>query len=267
MAKRPLALITGASAGLGLEFAKQLAAKGIDLVLSARRLDRLEALAETLSAEHKVKVSCFALDLSLPDAVDQLEAAMSAQRWRFDWVVNNAGYGLTGTFSSRTWEEHQAFLRVLLEVPTRLTHLVLPRMQKRGYGRVVNVASLAGLVPSTAGHTLYGAVKSYLVRFSQSLAQELEGSGVNVSALCPGFTYTEFHDVNATRAKVSRLPRFMWQDAETVVRCGIQAVEQGEVICVPGRWNQFVRAVTKALPEQLALRLVKSKSDEFRSVD
>jgi uncharacterized protein len=261
------ALITGASAGLGAEFARQLAAKGVHLVLTARRVDRLEALGQELVDQFGIEVTVLGLDLAQPDAVDDLVAQLEAQDLHIDWLVNNAGYGLTGNFESRSWDEHADFLRVLLEAPLKLTHRLLPAMRKRGFGRVVNVSSLAGLVPSTAGHTLYGAVKSALVRFSQALGQECASAGIHVLALCPGFTLTEFHDVNGTRPKVSKMPKFMWMDAATVVRQGIQSVEAGDLVRTNGLWNAAVHRLTRLLPESWSLKLVAGRAKDFRSQD
>lgn len=261
------ALITGASAGLGAEFARQLATRKIPLVLTARRADRLEALAEQLRAAHGIDVQVLVADLAEPAAVPELLLQLQQRGLHISWLVNNAGYGLTGHFLSRSWDEHAQFLRVMLEVPVALCHGLLPAMRDAGFGRIINVSSLAGLVPSTAGHTLYGAVKSALIRFSQALAQELRGSGVHVSALCPGFTLTEFHDVNGTRPMVSKMPGFMWMDASTVVRQGIEAVERGRMVRLNGVWNRFVYGLTKLLPDALSLRLVASRARDFRSTD
>ena len=261
------ALITGASAGLGAEFARQLAAQRIPLLLTARRTDRLQALAAELVDAHGIDVQVLALDLAEVDAVKELLAQIEQRKLPVAWLINNAGYGLTGHFLSRSWDEHQQFLRVLLEVHLQLSHALIPAMRVRGFGRVINVSSLAGLVPSTAGHTLYGAVKSALIRFSQSLAQELRGTGVHVSALCPGFTLTEFHDVNGTRGMVSKMPKFMWMDAQTVVRQGIAAVQRGKIVSLNGIWNRFVYGLTKLLPDALSLKLVASRAKDFRSTD
>jgi hypothetical protein len=254
------ALVTGASAGIGAAFARALASRGADLVLTARRADRLEALARELAAAHGVAARAVAADLADPAARRRLIADAGA----VDILVNNAGYGQPGHYEDAPWAEHRDFIEVMTTAYAELAHAALPHMQAQGYGRIVNVASVAGLVPGSAGHTLYGATKAFLVSFSQSLAAENEGRGVRVSALCPGFTYSEFHDVNGTRGLVSALPRYMFMTAEAVVDGAIAAVERGHVVYVPGRWNKFVVWLAKALPRPWAAAMVKSQSRRFR---
>jgi len=262
--KGKTALITGASAGIGAEFARQLAAKGADLVLVARRLDRLQALANELSASAGIKVQVETLDLSDAASCQTLAARLSAAGIPVDILVNNAGFGLPGSFVSQPWNAHLESLQVLLIAPTELTRHLLPAMLDRRYGRVVNVASLAGLVPASAGHTTYGAIKSYLIRWSASLSMEVKSKGVNVLALCPGFTYTEFHDVNGARKLVSRLPKFMWMDAKTVVRQAIAAMERGDAVLINGNWNNFVAGFSKYLPNFIGSWLVNRQAKNFR---
>jgi uncharacterized protein len=258
------ALITGASAGIGAEFARQLAAKGADLVLVARRLDKLQALANELRASAQIKVRCEAFDLSDAASCQTLATRLSDAGVNVDILVNNAGFGLPGSFASQPWAAHLESLQVLLIAPTELTRHLLPGMLKRGFGRVINVASLAGLVPASPGHTTYGAIKSYLIRWSASLSMEVKSKGVNVLALCPGFTYTEFHDVNGARKLVNRLPKFMWMDAKTVVSQGLVAMERGDVVLVNGKWNNFVAGFSKYLPNFIASWLVNRQAKNFR---
>lgn len=258
------ALITGASAGIGAEFARQLAAKGADLVLVARRLDKLQALANELSASAKIKVRCEALDLSDATSCQTLATRLSEAGVNVDILVNNAGFGLPGSFASQPWAAHLDSLQVLLIAPTELTRHLLPGMLKRGFGRVINVASLAGLVPASPGHTTYGAIKSYLIRWSASLSMEVKNKGVHVLALCPGFTYTEFHDVNGARKLVNRLPKFMWMDAKTVVSQGLVAIERGDAVLVNGKWNNFVAGFSKYLPNFIGSWLVNRQAQNFR---
>lgn len=264
---RPLSLVTGASAGIGTAFARQLAALGHDLVLVARREERLQMLAAELRERHASVVHVMPTDLAEPTAPGRLCEALTREGLAIDWLINNAGYGVPGTFEASDWTTHAKFLQVLLSAPTELAWRLLPGMQARGYGRIVNVASLAGHVPGTAGHTLYAASKAYLIKFSQSLALENRGRGVHVCALCPGFTYSEFHDVTGTRDLVSRLPRFMWQRAEVVVRDGIEAVDRGEIVHVTGRANRVIKALAKAAPDRLALWLSARESRRYRQLD
>lgn len=258
-------LITGASAGIGEACAREWAQQGWDLILTARRTERLQALADKLRSEFDCDAAVISADLADPLAPSALVQTIEARGLTVDGLINNAGYGVPGAFLSAPWRTHADFLRVLLWAPTELTYLLLPGMQQRRFGRIVNVASLAGLVPSTAGHTLYGAAKSYLIRFSQSLAQEAAEHGVHVLALCPGFTYSEFHDVNGMRSTVAKMPGYVWMDAVTVAAQAYLASEQGRMILVNGRWNRFVAALVKLLPESVALSLARRQAHRFRN--
>lgn len=264
---RPLTLVTGASAGIGAAFARDLAIRGHDLVLTARRVDRLESLADELRTKHGTTVTVLPADLAVPDAVHRLCDTLAERGLEVDWLINNAGYGLTGTFEASDWSAHEAFIRVLMTAPAELVWRLLPGMRRRGYGRIINVASLAGHVPSSAGHTLYAASKAYLIKFSQSLALENRHLGVNTCALCPGFTWSEFHDVTGTRDLMNKLPGFMWQTAEEVVREGVDAVERGEVVHVTGRVNRLIKALMKLLPDRLTLWLSAKESRRYRALE
>ncbi|HEX6613561.1 MAG TPA: SDR family oxidoreductase [Rhodanobacteraceae bacterium] len=261
---RPRALVTGASSGIGAAFARELAGRGCDLVLTARREDRLQALARELGMKYDVDAQVLVADLAQPDACAKIADALAQRGLRIDILINNAGYGVPGSFVASDWRTHEDFMRVLMLAPTELCHRLLPAMRERGQGRIVNVASLAGLVPGTPGHTLYAASKAYLIAFSQSLGLENRAHGVNVCALCPGFTYSEFHDVTGARGKVSKMPRWMWMDAGRVVREGLDAVERGAIVYVPGRINRTIRRLFKLLPDRLALKLIARRSKHFR---
>jgi hypothetical protein len=245
------ALITGASSGIGEAFADVFAAEGFHLVLTARREDRLAAIAERLRQQHGVTVSVIAADLARPDAAARICDELAARGITVDALVNNAGYGLPGTYTSSPWARQLALMQVMVVSLAELTHRLVPPMVERGYGRVLNVASLAGLVPAPAGHTLYAASKAFVVRFSEALSQEVASAGVHVTALCPGFTRSEFHDVTGTRATVSRLPAWMWMDAPTVARQGYEAVMQGVPVYVNGRVNTTIATLVKYLPHGL----------------
>ena len=257
------ALVTGASAGLGAAYARQLAARGADLVLTARREDRLAALADELRAGGRW-VQVVPADLSRPEAPAALMATLERP---VDLLVNNAGFGLPGTYDATSWTQQRDFIQLMLTACAELAHRSLPGMRERGWGRIVNVASLAGIVPGSAGHTLYGATKAFLISFSQSLAAEGEGAGVRAQACCPGFTYTEFHDVNGTREQAREMPEALWMQADAVVRGSLDALEDGPVVYVPGRLNKTIARAARVIGPEAASRLFAKQSKKFRKVD
>jgi len=250
-------LITGASAGIGAALARVCAARGHDLILTARREGPLQALAEDLAAAHGVAATAVVADLAEPNAPGRLFEAIAARRLRVDGLVNNAGFSRTTGFLATDPADHAAMIRVMLTAPVELSRLALPDMVARGWGRVLNVASLAGQMPATGGDTLYGPIKSFLIKASQGLWLETQGTGVNVTALCPGYTYTEFHDVNGSRAQVSAAyPKWMWMDADRVARIGWDAVEANRPRVTPGVANNVLAALGGLLPDALALKMV-----------
>ncbi len=259
------ALVTGASSGIGAAIAREYARRGKPLILTARREDRLLALADELHAQAPCTV--LAADLADPGVPAALVEQVQALGLHVDTLVNNAGYGVPGSFTSPAWQTHADFLQVLVTAPCELAYRLLPAMQARRHGRILNVASLAGLIPGSPGHTLYGAAKSFMVKFSQSLALENTDTGVHVCALCPGFTYSEFHDITGTRGIVSKLPRWMWMSADEVARLGVDAVERGQIVCVSGRANRMIKRLFKLLPDGMALRSMRKRAGQFRAQD
>ena len=259
-------LITGASAGIGKAFAEVFAQNGFDLVLTARRADRLESLAKDLAARHGRHVHIIAADLADPAAPAKIFDEVTRAGITVDVLVNDAGYGLPGTFLSSTWEQHRDFLQVMVTAVADLSHRFLPGMVERRYGRIINVASLAGLLPVSAGHTMYGAAKSLVIKFSESLALECLANNVHVTALCPGFTYSEFHDVNGMRAQVSQMPSFMWMDADTVARQGFDAVMRGDLVYVPGRVNRAIAFLARLVPQWIVTRVLKRTAKKWRKM-
>jgi short-subunit dehydrogenase len=262
---RRLALVTGASAGIGAALARSLAARGYDLALTARRQERLDALADELRLRFGAGSLVIPEDLADPAAPARLLAAVEAAGRDIDVLVNNAGYGLPGIFVETGWQEQADFLQVMLHAPTELTHRLLPGMTERRFGRILNVASLAGLLPGARGHTLYAATKAYLIRFSQSLHLETTGSGVQVSALCPGFTWSEFHDVNGTRETTRKsTPDWLWMGADEVAEAGLEALEANRPVCVPGAPNKAIALAAKLIPDEWILALMASQGSRFR---
>ncbi|HEX5067967.1 MAG TPA: SDR family oxidoreductase [Myxococcota bacterium] len=249
------ALVTGASAGLGAEFARQLAARGNDLLLVARREDRLKDLASEIAAKHGRRAFVFAADLSDPDAPERIQAFADAEGLRIDWLVNNAGIAGPELLPERDWHAQARFFELMMISVAHMCHLFVPGMQERGFGRVINVSSFAGRISRPAGAN-YGPAKAYLVALSEELALILKDTGVHVCALCPGFTHTEFHEAAGLMEMKRGLPGFIWYDADVVVREGIEAVESGKPIWISGRlyrWldplaqSVWVRPILKAI--------------------
>lgn len=255
MARR-LVLITGASAGIGLSFARTYAAHGWDVAVTARREDRLKTLVDEISLRFGVEAYALPADLSDPAAPEALQKSLLALGRSVDGLVNNAGYGQPGGFLGNSFEVHKAFMQVMWLAPIELIHRFLPGMIEQRFGRIVNVASLAGFLPASPGDTLYGPVKTALTRFSQSLHLEVRDHGVHVSALCPGWTYSEFHDVVGTRSKLSKaIPEWWWMGADEVAREGFVAAEANRPCCVPGAPNKTVAALLKVLPDDWVMEL------------
>jgi hypothetical protein len=249
------ALVTGASSGIGKAFAEVLAAKGYGLVLTARRADRLDALAAELRQKHGVATHTIAADLARPDAPQHIVNELTAKGLAIDVLVNNAGYGQPGSYVGVAWADHERFMQVMVTAVLDLTYRLLPGMIARKWGRVINVASVAGMVPSPAGHTLYGASKAFLIRFSEALQSENGANGVNATAVCPGFTWSEFHDVTGTRDKMNKMPSILWLRADDVAREGYDAVMNGHSVVVNGRIYRFLVWLNGALPRSLSRRV------------
>ena len=258
---RGRAVITGASAGIGEEFARQLAAAGFDLTLVARREDRLRALADELSAAHGIRAEAWPADLADEADVAALAGALAAAD-DLALLVNNAGFGTRGEFIEVELERTLAMIRVHVLATVTLCRAAAPGMIARGGGAIINVSSIAAFFPS-AGGANYGATKAYLNAFSEALAAELRGTGVAVQALCPGFTTTEFHDVgdyqNFDRGQI---PAPLWMPARDVVAESLAALGGRRVIVVPGARYQAIVAVANSPlgnPIRQAARAVRAR--------
>ena len=225
----------------------------------------MAAVAERIRRTCGRRVEVLVADLSDPTAPLRVCQDIARRGLTIDALVNNAGYGVPGTYVASPWERHDAMLQVMVVAVTDLTHRLLPGMIERKYGRIVNVASLAALVPAPPGHTLYAATKALLVKFSESLAGEVRRHGVHVTALCPGFTFSEFHDVTGTRDTVSRLPPWLWMQASMVAREGFDAVMAGKPLHVPGRVNRTIAAGARHLPDWLVRALGRRTAGRYRN--
>ncbi len=246
------ALVTGASSGIGEAFALRLARDRYDLVLVARNAERLENLATKLREDYGTGVKVLPADLTKTQQLRKVERAIAADE-HLEILVNNAGFGTMGQFADLdpAVEEDQIRLNVLALV--RLTRAALPGMIQRHRGAIINVSSMAGMQPGPTTAT-YSATKAYVNTFTEGIHEELQGSGVQVQALCPGFTRTEFQQ----RANIdtSSLPELAWMDARDVVDASLTGLSGGDVICVPGLLNRLLATTVSAIPRPVARRIL-----------
>lgn len=240
------ALITGATSGIGLAFARTLAQRGHDIVLVARDRERLDLVAAELRG-HRVEVETISADLT-----DRAQLGVVEQRLRdrpVEILVNNAGFGVQQRFAGGDLDAEQQMLDVLVTAVMRLTHAALPGMIARGSGAVLNVSSVAGWI--TGG--TYSAAKAWVTVFSESLSQELAGTGVHVTAVCPGFTHTEFHQ--RASMEIDGVPEWMWLDAQDVVDRALSDVRKGRAVSVAGRQYKALSLAAQYLPRPLVRSL------------
>ncbi|NNM54776.1 MAG: SDR family oxidoreductase [Spirochaetales bacterium] len=243
--QRPYALVTGASSGIGTEIARELATYGMDLLLTGRSADRLDQVAKELQGKG-VNVQTLVLDLNTPGALDQLETHLAGKD--LDVLINNAGFGWSGAFAEMPLARVHDMVSLNIETLTLLTRRLLPRFLKRGAGRILNVASTAAFSPCPT-LAVYAATKAYVLSFSEALATELKGTGVSVTALCPGATKTRFAE-NASMdiAKFSRHA----MTADEVARQGVKALLKGRRAVVTGGGNAFMAFMTRLIPRSFA---------------
>lgn len=249
------ALVTGASSGIGEALARRFAQLGFDLVLVARGVERLQALAQALRTEQGVRVHVHACDLSVPDAPRALAAALRRARCRVDVLVNNAGVVGWGEFARQTAEQHRAVVELNVGATTQMLAQFLPPMLRRGAGRVLNVASVAAFQPLPR-LAAYAASKAYLLALSEALAEELRGSGVTVTTLCPGITATPMlRGAQRGSRGLQRLPPIVIGEADAVAAEGVAACLDGALVCIPGTLNQAAVLAARATPRVLLRRL------------
>ncbi len=254
---RPTALVTGASAGIGAAFADLLAQDGHDLILVARRAERLNELADRLTAEHGATCTVLTADLTDSGAPEELMTAVREQGLTVDVLINNAGMSSSTAFADTPWSGLAGEIQLMITAVTQLAHLVVPDMKARGHGRIVNLSSLAAFAPPGES-LLYTGIKTYVLGMSQALDMELKPHGIHVTALCPGFTHSEFHDVMGTRDAASKLPSILWQEADAVAREGWAAVSKGKPVCVPGTVNKVISHGMRPVPFRLQYALGRS---------
>jgi short-subunit dehydrogenase len=260
---RRLALVTGASAGLGEAFARAYAARGLDVALVARRVDRLEALAAELRARHDIDAFALPADLSVWEAHVAVMEALEARGRHVDVLINNAGFGINQSFTSVPWSRQRDFLMTMAVNACGLAYDVIPGMCHRGDGAIINIASMAAFSPGVAGNTLYPGVKSLMLKFSQALDAEYRAKGIKVTAVAPGFVRTEFGRAAGIQHIMDREPRLFWSSAEQVVEAAIRANERGRVMIIPGWHNRVAALLLRGLPEPLVRRVVAAGSAKY----
>jgi short-subunit dehydrogenase len=221
-------------------------------------------VAARLEQRYGIRVLVFVADHSRQDTAERLCREIASRGLTIDALVNNAGYGVPGTFIASPWQRHQDMLQVMVVGLAELTHRLLPGMIERGYGRIINVASVAGLVPAPAGHTLYAASKALAIKFSEALANEVRRHNVHVTAVCPGFTFSEFHDITGTREQMKSLPAWMWLDAPTVARQGFDAVMADTPIYINGRVYRTIVLLVRYVPQSLVKAIGRRLGRSYR---
>ena len=242
-----VALITGASSGIGAEFARQLAAGGMDVVLVARRADRLAEQCAAIEKNHKVRATVIAKDLSQSAAPAAVFAETESKGIEVDWLVNNAGFGTNGPFAELPLDREVEEINLNVTALVALARLYLPGMVTRGRGQIVNLGSVGSFVP-TPYMAVYSATKAFILSFSEAIAGEVAGKGVGVLALCPGATKTEFQEVAGVTDNV---PEFTYMSAEAVVRQAIAAAKSGKRTLVPGLMNKIMIGSTRITPRKI----------------
>ncbi|MBV8634442.1 MAG: SDR family oxidoreductase [Burkholderiaceae bacterium] len=248
-------LITGASKGIGRAFAEKFAKEGFQLMLVARQQSALEALAADLKSRFGVRADVLPLDLTAPDAMDKLMQALHARAITIDIAINNAGVLECGRFSDIAPDKHSRMIALNVDAPTRLASALLPGMLQRRRGHILNVASIAAFepVPSIA---VYAATKAYVLSFTEALSEELRGTGVSVSALCPGLTSTPMvRGAQAGSGRLQSIPEFVIGQAEDVATAGFNACFSGHVVTVPGILNKLTAIFVGITPRGVVRRI------------
>ncbi len=250
------ALITGATAGLGAEFARQLAAAGNDIVLVARDEARLESAKVALEDRHRIHVETLSADLSTADGCDRVAARIASADAPIDTLINNAGMGTYKRFGRAELEDEERQLDLNVRAVLRLTHAAIRAMTERGSGQIINVSSVAGFVPR-GGNATYSASKAWVTMFSEALAVQCAGHGIRVTAICPGFTHTEFHQ--RAQANMSRVPDWMWLDAEAVVAQGLADARRGKPVSVPSAKYKVLTGAARHVPRSVLHRIMRRR--------
>jgi short-subunit dehydrogenase len=259
MADTKTALITGASGGIGLELAKIFASNGINLIIVSRNVIELAKLGTELSAKHNIFVEELEKDLSVPGAANEIFDYVNAQSFNVDYLVNNAGFGDFGLFHKCIWEKQERMINVNMLALTHLTRLFLPSMVKKGFGKILNVASTAGFQPGPL-MSVYYATKAYVISFSEAIANELAGTGITVTALCPGPTKSGFqkaaHIEKSNLVNGKNIP-----SAKEVAEFGYKAMMKGKNIAVHGFRNKELAFLSHHAPKNIVIKTTRKLNE------
>ena len=248
------ALITGASSGIGLEISKVLAKKGHNLILVARSKQKLEEVCKELSYNHNIKCDYFSSDLTLIDSPDEIYQFTSQKKYNVDILINNAGYALPNAFHKNTMEDEEKCLRVLGTSVIALTKKYINDMISNGGGKIMIVSSVAAFAPASSLQSLYGPVKTFMNRFSESLSF-YNKYGITSTAVCPGYTVTNFHTASGVQAEMDSVPGFLKKSAKRIAEEGVAAMMRGKKVSVPTKTWKIIVFLLKIIPHSV-FRLV-----------
>jgi short-subunit dehydrogenase len=259
------ALVTGASAGIGEAIARRLAADGVDLVLVARRVDRLDRLAASLRSA-VTRVDILPADLTAPDGLARVASRLADDDAPVDLLVNNAGFSSYGRFWELPRDGELAQVDCNVRAVVCLTHAALGRMVREGRGAVMNISSVSGNQPGP-GNPTYGATKAFVTSFTEGVSIELRGTGVTITAVCPGLTRTEFHVIAGVADRMAATPGFLWMTADEVAADALEATAKGKVVHVNGLGNKVLAGLSGVAPRAVRRRVAGAVIGRFRPVD
>lgn len=249
------ALVTGASGGIGAAIARELASRGCELVLIARSAGRLHELADDLGEEHDIATQVLVADLLTGGGVAAVIQRLDDTSRPVDLLVNNAGFGAATRFVEMDADNAASQIELNVTALVRLTHAVLPRLIADGRGGILNVSSVGGFQPVPL-MAVYAATKAFVTSFTEAVHEEVRGTGVHVTTLCPGFTRTEFAQVAGAEEAASRIPDVLWQEPGPVAAAGVDGVERGRSLVVPGNLNKIAAAISQMTPSSVSRRIV-----------
>ncbi len=253
--KNSYALITGASSGIGLEIAKNLAKRGYNLILTARRTEMLDSLAMEITSENDIHVDIISKDLSKYETPKEIFEFCESKNYQIDLLVNNAGYGIKTSFHETSIEVEEDFIRVLGTSVIMLTKLFIPKMLSNGGGKIMIISSVASFAAPSAIQPLYGPIKTFMNRFSDGININYKHKGITSTSVCPGFTTTGFHTASGVQEEMDRVPKFMVFPAARIAQEGIEATLAGKSLCVPTKTYKFLVFMLKNIPQSI-LRLI-----------